>query len=105
MTPESILQSVFGFSSFRNGQKEAIDVLTSGNDSVIVIPTGGGRTVIYCIPTLMMPGITVVVSPLLMLMHDQLLKLREKGINTCYINSMLTKEKYESVIANLSRPD
>ena len=72
MTPESILQSVFGFSSFRNGQKEAINVLMSGNDSVVVIPTGGGKTVIYSIPTLMMPGITVVVSPLLMLVHDQL---------------------------------
>ena len=45
------------------------------------------------------------VSPLLMLMHDQLLKLREKEINTCYLNSMLTKESYESVITNLSRPD
>ena len=105
LTPESILQSVFGFSTFRMGQKEAIDILMSGKDSVVVIPTGGGKTVIYSIPTLMMPGITVVVSPLLMLMHDQLLKLREKGINTCYINSMLTKEGYESVIANLSRPD
>ena len=52
-----------------------------------------------------MPGVTVVIPSLLMLMHDQLIKLREKGINTCYINSMLTKEKREIVIANLSRPD
>ena len=80
-------------------------MIMNGKDSVVVIPTGGGKTVIYTIPTLMMPGITVVVSPLLMLMHDQLLKLREKGINTCYLNSMLTKESYEPVIANLSRPD
>ena len=80
-------------------------MIMNGKDSVVVIPTGGGKTVIYSIPTLMMPGITVVVSPLLMLMHDQLLKLREKGINTCYLNSMLTKESYKSVIANLSRPD
>ena len=105
LTPESILQSVFGFSTFRMGQKEAIDIFMGGKDSVVVIPTGGGKSVIYSIPTLMLPGITVVVSPLLLLMHDQLLKLREKGINTCYINSMLTKEGYESVIANLSRPD
>jgi ATP-dependent DNA helicase RecQ len=72
---------------------------------VVVIPTGGGKTVTYTIPTLLMPGITVVISPLLMLMHDQLLKLREKGISTCYINSMLTRESREAVVANLSRPD
>lgn len=104
-TPKTILQNVFGYSSFRPGQQEAIDVLLSGKDSVVVIPTGGGKTIIYSIPTLMMPGLTVVVSPLLMLMHDQLLKLREKGINTCYINSMLTGEVRETVIVNLSRPD
>ena len=105
LTPGSILQNVFGFSTLRTGQKEAIDMIMNGKDSVVVIPTDGGKTVIYSIPTLMMPGITVVVSRLLMLMHDQLLKLREKQINTCYLNSMLTKESYESVIANLSRPD
>ena len=105
LTPVSVLQNVFGFSTFWTGQKETIDMIMNGKDSVVVIPTGGGKTVIYTIPTLMMPGITVVVSPLLMLMHDQLLKLREKGINSCYLNSMLTKESYESVIANLSRPD
>ena len=104
LTLGSVLQNVFEFSTFRTGQKEAIDMIMNGKDSVVVIPTGGGKTVIYSIPTLMIPGITVVVSPLLMLMHGQLLKLREKGINTCYLNSMLTKESYESVIANLSRP-
>ena len=73
-------------------------------DSIVVIPTGGGKTVIYTIPTLRMPGITVVL-PLLMLMHDQLLQLREKGINTCYVNYVLTKENHKAVIANLSGPD
>ncbi len=103
--PDGILKSVFGHSSLRPGQKEAINAVLQQKDAVVVIPTGGGKTLIYTIPTLLMPGITVVVSPLLMLMHDQLLKLREKGINTCYINSMLTKESREEVIANLSRPD
>lgn len=83
MTPESILQNVFGFLTFWTGQ---IDMIMNGKDSVVVVPTDGGKTVIYSIPTLMMPGIIVVVSPLLMLMHDQLLKLREKGINICYLN-------------------
>ena len=103
--PDGILKNVFGHSSFRPGQKEAINAVLQQKDAVVVIPTGGGKTVIYTIPTLLMPGITVVVSPLLMLMHDQLLNLREKGINTYYINSMLTKDSREEVIVNLSRPD
>ena len=72
---------------------------------IILILTGGGKTVIYAVPTLMLPGKTVVVSPLLMLMDDQLLHLREKGINTCYINSMLSGDERETFVANLSRKD
>ena len=102
---KGILKDVFGLPSFRPGQQEAIDAVLSGKDAVVIIPTGGGKTIIYAIPTLLLPGVTVVVSPLLMLLHDQLIKLREKGINTCYINSMLTKDSREAVIANLSRPD
>ena len=104
-TPDGILKNVYGHKSFRPGQREAISAVLQQKDVIVVIPTGGGKTVIYTIPTILMPGITVVVSPLLMLMHDQLLKLREKGINTCYVNSMLTKESREAVMANLSRPD
>lgn len=104
-TADGILKNVYGHKTFRPGQREAISAVLQQKDSIVVIPTGGGKTVIYTIPTLLMPGITVVVSPLLMLMHDQLLKLREKGINTCYVNSMLTKENGKTVIANLSRPD
>lgn len=94
--PEKVFQKVFGFSSFRPGWKEAIDTVLNHKDSVVLIPSGGRKTVIYTIPSLLMPGIKVVVFPLLMLMHDQLLKLREKRINTCFVNSMLTRESQSS---------
>ncbi|CAB4036497.1 DNA helicase [Paramuricea clavata] len=103
--PHAVLKNVFGFLHFRPGQEEAISAVLNKKDAIVVIPTDGGKTIVYSIPTLLIPGITVVVSPLLMLMHDQLLKLREKGINTCYVNSMLTSKHCKSVIANLSRPD
>ena len=76
--PKGVLKDVFGFPSFKPGQQEAIDAVLSNKDAVVVIPTGGGKTIIYTIPTLLLPGVTVVVSPLLMLMHDQLIKLRKE---------------------------
>ena len=107
LTPEIVLQRFFGYASFRPGQLEGVNAVLRKQDAIILIPTGGGKTVIhvYAVPTLMLPGITAVVSPLLMLMHDQLLHLREKGINTCYINSMLSGDERETVFANLSRKD
>ena len=98
LTPGTVLQRFFGYASFRPGQLEGVNAVLIKQDPIILIPTGGGKTVIYAVPTLMLPGITAVVSPLLMLMHDQLLHLREKGINTCYINSMLSGDERETVL-------
>ena len=105
LTPEIVLQRFFDYASFRPGQLKGVNAVLRKQDAIILIPTGGGTTVIYAVPTLMLPGITVVVSPLLMLMHDQLLHWREKGINTCYINSMLSGDERKTVVANLSRKD
>ena len=99
------MKQVFGYDTFRAGQLEGVTAILNGQDVLILVPTGGGKPVIYSIPTLMMPGLTIVVSPLLMLMLDQTLRLREKGINTCYVNSMLSEEETRHVIANLSRVD
>ena len=105
VTALSVLQRTFGYESFRPGQEEGVNSLLQGKDCIILIPTGGGKTIIYSIPTLMMNGISVVISPLLMLMHDQVLQLREKAINTTYINSLMTATEREQVIGNLARPD
>ena len=105
VTALSVLQQTFGYERFRPGQEEGVNALLQGKDCIILIPTGGGKTIIYSIPTLMMNGISVVISPLLMLMHDQVLRLREKAINTTYINSLMTATEREQVIGNLARPD
>ena len=104
-TPLKVLEETFGYQSFRPGQLEGITALLEKKDAIVLIPTGGGKTVIYSIPTLLLPDLTIVISPLLLLMHDQVVRLREKGINTCYINSMLTNVEREHVIFNLSRTD
>ena len=84
------LQTVFGYQEFRPGQKEAIESMLSGEDTVVIIPTGGGKTAIYILSCIMTSGLAFVVSPLIMLISDQVLRLQQCGINTCYYNTMLT---------------
>ena len=73
------LQTVFGHTEFRPGQKEAIETIFSGEDTVVIIPTGGGKTAIYILPCIMTSGLAFVVSPLIMLMSDQVARLRQCG--------------------------
>ena len=84
-----VLKRYFGHSSFRNGQKEIIDSLTVGRDILAVMPTGAGKSVCYQVPALMLPGITLVISPLISLMKDQVAALKQMGIPAAYINSSL----------------
>ena len=105
VNPKTVLKKIFGYDSLRPGQLDGINVVFKQQDAIILIPTGEGETVIHCVPIMMMKGVTVVISPLLMLMHDRVLRLREKGVNTCFVNSMLTKAVGETVIANSSRID
>ena len=83
-SPLKVLQTVFGHKEFRSGQEEAILNLLSGKDTIVIIPTGGGKTITYVLPCIMTPGIAIVVSPLVMLMYDQVTRLQGHGINTCY---------------------
>lgn len=96
-----VLSKYFGYSSFRNGQELLIDKQLAGRDVFGVMPTGGGKSLCYQIPALMMDGITLVVSPLISLMKDQVMALKNSGIAAAYINSSLTQEQIHLVYRNM----
>ncbi|CAN5710334.1 RecQ family ATP-dependent DNA helicase [soil metagenome] len=89
----STLRSRFGLESFRPGQKEAIQAVLEGRDALVIMPTGSGKSLIYQLPALLLPGLTVVVSPLIALMKDQTDKLDELGVDARTINSSLTSRQ------------
>lgn len=96
-----LLQRCFGYSQFRTGQEELVDAILAGRDAFGIMPTGGGKSICYQLPGLMLPGITVVVSPLISLMRDQVLALKSAGIPAAYINSSLTYPQVRLVYRNL----
>ena len=83
------LRQYFGFSEFRAGQQTLIDAVLSGRDALGIMPTGGGKSLCYELPALLLPGITLVVSPLISLMKDQVMALRNAGIPAGCINSSM----------------
>ena len=85
-----LLQNHFGYSSFRLGQEQAISSVLEGENTVCVMPTGGGKSIVYQVPALVLPGTTIVISPLISLMKDQVDTLTQLGIPATYINSSLT---------------
>lgn len=97
MDKYQVLNKYFGHSAFREGQEEIIDKILSGRDVLGIMPTGGGKSICYQIPALMFDGITVVVSPLISLMKDQVNSLWQSGIKAAYINSSLTLPQYREV--------
>jgi ATP-dependent DNA helicase RecQ len=86
----STLRTRFGLDEFRTGQREAIEAVLSGRDALVIMPTGSGKSLIYQLPALLLPGLTVVVSPLIALMKDQTDKLEGLGVDARTINSSLT---------------
>lgn len=80
----------YGFSSFRLGQERAIDSLLAGQDTIVIMPTGGGKSLCYQLPALIMPGVTIVISPLIALMKDQVDQLNDRGLPATFINSSLS---------------
>jgi len=96
-----LLERVFGYRSFRPGQEQLIDAILSGRDVFGIMPTGGGKSVCYQLPGLMLPGITIVVSPLISLMQDQVMALKASGVPAAYINSSLSGVQMQAVYRNL----
>lgn len=93
MDARSLLKKLFGYSSFRPGQEEIISAMLSGRDVMAVLPTGGGKSLCYLLPAVMRPGITVVVSPLLSLIRDQLRECHSRGIPAISITSEMSREQ------------
>lgn len=94
----TILKEYFGHDSFRNGQADIIDNILSGRDVLGIMPTGAGKSVCYQVPALLMNGITLVISPLISLMKDQVSALIQSGIKAAYINSSLTFAQYREAM-------
>ena len=89
-----VLREFFGHESFRSGQEQLIDNILSGRDVLGIMPTGAGKSLCYQVPALMLRGITVVVSPLISLMKDQVSALVSAGVNAACINSAMTAQEY-----------
>ena len=101
MEKQALLQHYFGYGEFRPGQEELVDGILNGQDVFGIMPTGGGKSICYQLPGLMLPGVTLVVSPLISLMHDQVMALKAAGIPGAYVNSSLTFPQLRAVYRNM----
>jgi len=96
-----VLQTVFGYESFRNQQEAVIEQILGGGDALVLMPTGGGKSLCFQVPALLMQGTAIVISPLIALMQDQVMALRQFGIKSAFINSSLSAEEVAQVESDL----
>lgn len=99
---QQVLQDVFGYHEFRPGQEDVVANVLSGCDSLVLMPTGGGKSLCYQVPALLLDGLTVVVSPLISLMKDQVDALKHNGIEAAYLNSTLSWEQSQALFTQLA---
>ncbi|MCB1359276.1 MAG: DEAD/DEAH box helicase, partial [Maritimibacter sp.] len=97
-----LLQSVFGFDSFRPGQGEIVSAVTAGENTLAIMPTGGGKSLCFQLPALLREGVTLVISPLIALMRDQVRALKAAGVEAGALTSGNTGEETDAVFAALS---
>lgn len=96
-----VLKSFFGYDSFRTGQEEIVNQILMGKDVLGIMPTGAGKSICYQVPALMLPGVTIVISPLISLMKDQVDSLNAMGIPATFINSTLSASEYAGAVQNI----
>ena len=89
--PQQILKSVFGYSEFRPFQKEIIEHALANQDGLAIMPTGGGKSICFQIPAILKPNVTLVISPLISLMKDQVDALKANGVETAFYNSSVSE--------------
>ena len=100
MNKHEILKRYFGYDAFRTGQEALVDALLSGRDVLGIMPTGAGKSLCYQVPALMMQGVTLVISPLISLMKDQVNALVQQGVSAAYLNRSLTDAQYNRALRN-----
>lgn len=103
--PLHILNNIFGYSEFRGQQEEIVGSAINGEDCLVIMPTGGGKSLCYQIPALARKGMGIVVSPLIALMEDQVTTLQQLGINAAYLNSTLTREEKSNLAQAINHGD
>src|ERR1700693_4381099 len=99
------LQEHFGYPAFRPGQEAAVESVLAGRDTLVVLPTGGGKSLCFQVPAMMLPKLTVVISPLISLMKDQVDALEARGLPATFVNSTLSSSQISDRIARAIRGD
>src|SRR5215218_7331084 len=99
----AVLRARFGFQQFRPGQERAVSAVLEGKDTLVVLPTGGGKSVCYQVPAMVLPGLTVVLSPLISLMKDQVDALTARGVPATFVNSTLSAGEISDRLARVQR--
>ena len=98
---QQILRDVFGYASFRGAQQAIVEHVIAGGDALVLMPTGGGKSLCYQIPALLRPGVGIVVSPLIALMQDQVDALKQLGVQAAFLNSSLDAEAAREVLRSV----